>query len=313
MSPLSFARSSFSKGSPDEVIIVGLDAPYDKVRSIKEHHLFDERIYAPLKEEAIKNVMLFGVKEPILVAESEDGQHYLVVDGRQRVRWIREANRRLAVAGQEGLPLPVLLDKPKDEATAIAIGASLNSHGLADTVLAKAEKAIGMNTRGQTADDVATALGVSEASAKNFIRLGKADPKIKEALRGGKITPVQAYDLARLNKTEQRAGLEAILNNPINPKEKYLDGVGDIVARAIRAGATPAQLERAIKFGEEKGMQLLNGDKEREAKAKAREAKKLKKAKAEAAKAEKAAKKAAKEAAKAEEEVLVEVGETVEA
>lgn len=294
---LNFARSAYAKGSPDEVTIVGLDAPYDKVKSIKEHHLYDERILAPLKEEAIRNVMLFGVKEPILVEESEDGQLFLVVDGRQRVRWLREANKRLAEAGQPGLPLPVLLEKPKDEATAIAIGASLNSHGLADTVLAKAEKAIGMNTRGQNAMDVATALGVSEASAKNFIRLGKADPKIKEALRNGKITPVQAYELARLTKAEQKAGLEQLLSEPPNPKEKYLDGVGDLVARAIRAGATPNQIANAIRFGEEKGAQLVTADKERAAKAKAREAKKAKREKAAETKAAKAAKKAAKEEA----------------
>ena len=144
MSTLSFARSAFAKGSPDEVIIVGLDAPYDKVKSIKEHHLYDERIFAPIKDEAVRNVMVFGVKEPVIVEESEDGNHFLVVDGRQRVRWLREANRRLEEVGQPGLPLPVLLDKPKDQASAIAIGASLNSHGLTDTVLAKAEKAIGM-------------------------------------------------------------------------------------------------------------------------------------------------------------------------
>lgn len=307
MSTFSFARSSFSKGSPDEVVIVGLDAPFDKVRSIKEHHLYDERIHAPLKEEAIRNVMLFGVKEPILVEESEDASLYLVVDGRQRVRWLREANKRLAEAGQPGLPLPVLLEKSKDEATAIAIGASLNSHRLTDAILSKAEKAIGMATRNQTADDVATALGVSEASAKNFIRLGKADPKLKEALRNGQISTVQAYELARLSKAEQKSGLEKLLSDPPSPKEKYLDGVGDLVARAIRAGATPTQLERAIKFGEERGTQYLNDDKERAAKAKERAAKKEKKAKKAAAKAEKAAKKAAKAAEEAEADVPVEV------
>jgi len=296
VSTLSFARGAFAKGSPDEVIIVGLDAPYDKVKSIKEHHLYDERILAPIKDEAVRNVMVFGVKEPVIVEESEDGNHFLVVDGRQRVRWLREANRRLEEVGQPGLPLPVLLDKPKDQASAIAIGASLNSHGLTDTVLAKAEKAIGMNTRGQSANDVALVLGVSEASAKNFIRLGKADPKVKEALRGGQITSAQAYELARLNKAEQKAELEKLITDPPNPKDKYLDGVGDLVARAIRAGATTVQLERAIKFGEERGQQFLNDDKERAAKAKARAAKKAKREKAAEAKAAKAAKKAAKAA-----------------
>ncbi len=70
------------------------------------HLLYDERIHLPLKESTVLNIMKLGVIEPIAVwKDSETGKVY-VVFGRQRVKHVIEANRRLVEMGKEPLLIP---------------------------------------------------------------------------------------------------------------------------------------------------------------------------------------------------------------
>lgn len=61
----------------------------------KAHPLYDERIYLPLSEAMVLNIIDQGVLEPIIVWKDPETGLSCVVDGRQRVRHTLEANGRL--------------------------------------------------------------------------------------------------------------------------------------------------------------------------------------------------------------------------
>src|SRR3990172_8760382 len=125
-----------------------------------EHWAFAPRISLPLDENKLANITSFGVQQPIKVevVRGEDGtKQYIVVDGRQRIRYAREANKRLAKQGEPLLTVPVTASKDSGEDTLVALNVGLNEARTDDGLLEKAEKAARMKLRCQSVQAIAVA------------------------------------------------------------------------------------------------------------------------------------------------------------
>jgi ParB family chromosome partitioning protein len=103
---------------PNHIVIVGIDTA-----ATTEDTLYDERIDLDVDINLVKNIMVYGVQQPVLV-RAEDGD-VIVVDGRQRVRAAREANKQFRAAGEVEVKVPVLSVRGDDRrVTGIMISAN---------------------------------------------------------------------------------------------------------------------------------------------------------------------------------------------
>jgi ParB family chromosome partitioning protein len=192
--------------SPDDLVIVGLDG--DDPTDTKA--LFDERIHLPLDGGMVKNIMVYGVLEPVLVTKIGDVAY--VVDGRQRVRCAREANIRLEREGKEPVRVPVMV-KRGGEATLFGISLSANENRQDDGPLAKATKCQRYLDMGRSEAEAAVAFGVTKKTIGMWLRLLELDPKVRKAVEAQKLSPTAASHLANLSPEKQRETLAKLLAN----------------------------------------------------------------------------------------------------
>src|SRR5271166_30696 len=74
--------------------------------------LYDRRVDDEPTEEMIRNVMHYGVIEPIVVRKNQETGKTEVVAGRMRTKACREANRRLVARGEAPLRIPAVVIRP---------------------------------------------------------------------------------------------------------------------------------------------------------------------------------------------------------
>mgnify|MGYP001558514862 CR=1 FL=1 len=87
--------------SAEELVIVGLDTPHT---SRAEHWLWDERAFSVLDQLDIENVAMLGITTDVTYKRINKVAY--VVDGRHRVRWVREANKIRKQRGEPMLRVP---------------------------------------------------------------------------------------------------------------------------------------------------------------------------------------------------------------
>jgi len=188
---------------PKKLVIVGLDT-----EDGPEHELWDERIRLPLDEPMILNLMAVGIKETVLVRNSERGAE--VVDGRRRVMHAREANARLKKLGEEPVLVPALIEQG-DETHVQSVSIALNEIRRDDDVVVKAEKCLRLLHRnGGDRKKAAIAFGVSEACIKNWVKIAELAAPVKKAVAAGKISASAATELHGLEREKQVAKLEKL-------------------------------------------------------------------------------------------------------
>jgi ParB family chromosome partitioning protein len=125
---------------PANIHIVGLDDGHDDTGANTDP-LYDERVAIDLDENFVRNIMVYGINSPVLCRD--EAGRTVVVDGRQRVRAAREANRRFNQAGEVQLKVPVIVVNGSDRRVQ-GIMISANEQRQDDTVLVKAKKAVRM-------------------------------------------------------------------------------------------------------------------------------------------------------------------------
>jgi ParB family chromosome partitioning protein len=141
---------------PEELVII--DDPKDP--------LYDARAKLTANDALVRNISHFGVLEPVMVTRR--GSSGVVVDGRQRVRAAREANKRLKEAGLELVKVPCIL-KAGDDAHLFGILCTANEHRLGDTPLEKAKKAARLRDMGRSEEEIAVTFGVSKSAVVNWL------------------------------------------------------------------------------------------------------------------------------------------------
>lgn len=177
----------------------------EKVKLVEDEKalLYDERVKAPVDEDLVVNIMYApdgktpqGVLEPILARRNPETGDVECIDGRNRVRANREANKRLKKMGLPQVWIPTLL-KRADDSRLFAMLVSSNEHRTDDSPMNRAKKAQRFIDLGHGEKEVAVLLGTSEATVKNLLRLLDAPAVVRNAVDAGKITTSDGYKLAR--------------------------------------------------------------------------------------------------------------------
>ncbi len=188
---------------PDKVVIIGLDTDDGK-----EHYLWDERANDPLDENMVRNIMVNGVLQAIIV--QKDGDRVLVVAGRQRVKNAREANRRLAKEGKQLIEVPAF-PRRGDDADLFGVFVSENEHRRGDSPLVRAAKAQRLLNMGKTEDEVAIQFGLTKQHLGYLLKLLELSPKVRKAVDEERLSAAAAMQLHGLERAEQEAKLEALV------------------------------------------------------------------------------------------------------
>ena len=198
---------------PADLIIVGLDT-----EDGPEHPLYDERIKLKLDESLVRNIMCYGVIEPVTVTKSPDGKP-LVVAGRQRVRCAREANSRLAVEGKEEIIVPVMVRRG-EQSSMFGVMLSENENRQDDMPLVKARKAAKFMSMGRTEAEACIAFGVSKQSMSAWLKLLELEPALVKAVERNEISASQALEQAGAGAEVQKALAEKVKGKaPSNGKK----------------------------------------------------------------------------------------------
>jgi ParB family chromosome partitioning protein len=189
--------------NPNDLTIIGLDTD-DR----HEHPLFDERVFLSVDENLVKNIIVYGIQQPVLVRK-EAGKTF-VVDGRQRVRAARKAAGVADAAGEYSIKVPTR-DVKADDNRVQGIMISTNELRRDDDVLAKAVKAQRLYDMVGDLDEVAIAFGRSKTTIKNWLLLVEADTRVHAAVKSGKVSVTAAVEVARLKRDEQKDVLESLI------------------------------------------------------------------------------------------------------
>ena len=202
--------------------------PEDLVLVDKEGDvLYDERVKTPVNEELVLNIMYApdgktpqGVLKPLLGRRNPETDKVEVIDGRNRTKATREANKRLKKQGLPVIRIPVML-KRADDSRLMAMLISSNEHATEDLPLNRARKAQRYIDLGHDEKEVAKLLGTSEATVKNLLRLLDAPAAVRNALDSGKISASDAYKLAREEPAEAKKKVaELVEKAPRTPGKK---------------------------------------------------------------------------------------------
>jgi ParB family chromosome partitioning protein len=228
--------------SPIEIAIAGgadalpvaergpLDTPTDKASP-----LYDERLKSvKMSAEWVENIKTRGVREMPSVVLLE-GVPFLV-NGRQRVRAARLANKALASEGKPELKVSVKVVE-LDEAGMLADMISLNIHH-DDSPTVKIAKLKRLMERGSTAEEAAVLFATRPATINAWLRYdASAIPEVKKAVAQNKIPQSTGADIARLPEEKQQKALDAVLKVAVPSNGQRTERKGQ-ASKAKRAIAT---------------------------------------------------------------------------
>lgn len=221
---------------PNHIVIVGIDT-----EATTEDTLYDERIDLDVDTNLVKNIMVYGVQQPVLVRE-EDGD-VIVVDGRQRVRAAREANKQFRAAGEVEVKVPVLSVRGDDRrVTGIMISA--NEQRRDDDVLVRAMKAQRMLDLVGSKADVALAFGRTTQTINAWLRLAEADTSVHEAIQSGAISASAGVEIASLDRKEQAAAVDKMVKAQ---KSSTADAKAQKGGRKAQPGVKRSWVKKALR------------------------------------------------------------------
>jgi len=194
---------------PSKLVIVGFDQ--EKEGSALE----DERARWELNDALVRNIMVYGIQQPVLVRQ-EAGITF-VVDGRQRVKAAREAAKRQSAAGEFEVKVPCI-EVQADDNRVVGIMVSTNELRADDSVMGKARKASRLLDMTGDEEEVSLAFGRHVRTIRNWLKLLKMAPEVHEAIEAGKISANAALEgLAGKSRDEQVAALDQILTGLASP------------------------------------------------------------------------------------------------
>ena len=174
------------------------------------HPLYCPRVHLPLSESIVLGVMMFGVKEPVLVRKV--GEQKQVIAGRQRVKHALEANKRLRAAGSAEHRVPVIYQNGDDKKMLGIM--MLENEARQDTdPMEKAKNAQKLVDAGYTEKEAAAIFNVSDQSIRNWQSLLNLSAPVQEAISRREIKPTPAMKLTKLNPEKQKEKLEELKAN----------------------------------------------------------------------------------------------------
>lgn len=171
------------------------------------HPLYDPRVHDEPDESLVRNVMTYGVIEPVIIRKN--GENVEVVAGRGRVKAALEANRRLTAEGKQPIRVPAILKRGQD-ADMFGVLISENECRREDNPLIKSEKAQRLINMGKSVEEVAVAFGVKRQSVEAWLALGDVAQPVLEAVEQGEISATAAAKLSALDREDQVKTFESM-------------------------------------------------------------------------------------------------------
>lgn len=175
------------------------------------HPLYDERHALPFDEPTVRNMMVYGVLEPIIVTRDPDTGAVLVVDGRQRVKNAAEANRRLEAEGRSTILVPATTRKGDSASTMMGVMVATNQLRQADPPLVIAAKMQRMKALGQDDEAVSVAFGCNRKTVEGYLSLLDCAKPVQKAIEQGYLGVTDAKYMARLTPAQQASKVEEII------------------------------------------------------------------------------------------------------
>jgi ParB family chromosome partitioning protein len=175
---------------------------------VVDHHdsLYDSRVELPVDEALVLNIMACGVITPVVVTKRDD--HAVVVDGRQRVKAAREANRRLRERGLEPV-LVTAVTRVGEEADLFGMLIASNEHRQDDSVLGRARKCARFITMGRSEKDAANRFGVGTQTIRLWLEmLSGCTPDVLAEVEAGRLSASAAIQMSKLSRDRQDAMMQ---------------------------------------------------------------------------------------------------------
>ncbi len=169
-----------------------------------DHPLFDERVHLPIHEPTVLNMMHQGVLQAITINKNPETGRVEVVDGRQRVKNAREANKRLRAKGCEPIMVPGI-PRRADAADLAGVMVSSNELRQSDTPIGRAKKMAALQRLGKDEDALAVLFGCTKATVRKTISLLDLTVAAQVAVDAGVVTLAQAAEVGKLPPEKQRA------------------------------------------------------------------------------------------------------------
>jgi len=220
-------RSDLLMFDPEKLIIV-----HDPT-----HPLYDERHDMALDMNMVRNVMVHGILEPVIVrknGEKKGEPQIEVIAGRQRVRWALEANKLLVKEGKQPIRVPATI-KRGEGADFMGIMISENEIRQQDSALVKANKVQRYLNMGRSEEDAGVMFGVAVTTIRDWLALLDCDASVQKAVeKGGLSATIAARQLSKLPREEQKAALDALVASGATKGK-----TGMAAAQAQRTGGKP--------------------------------------------------------------------------
>jgi ParB family transcriptional regulator, chromosome partitioning protein len=207
-------------GASGRTNLLTFDPDKLKIVTDKKHHLYDPRVDLELNESLVASIMFRGVIEPIIVWKDPESGDTCVVDGRQRVKNAREANKRLRKNGEAPKLVKAIVERG-DPKNLMAVMAIANEGRAAVTASEKAKLAQRLLEVGHTEDVVAIILHCSGSGLKNYLALLDCTADVRNAVESGALPATQAYKLSKLKPDKQRSTVAKMLRAASGSKGKH--------------------------------------------------------------------------------------------
>jgi ParB-like chromosome segregation protein Spo0J len=203
----------------------------------------DERALLPYAEKMVRSMLKHGQLLPIIVRENGRLDHgprrMEVVDGRQRLSAIIEANRRLVKEGGEPLLVEAVVKRATgDDDIARQVVIAANELRIPDPPSVRAAKVLRMRDAGMKIADIAVSFGESQSQVRDLLSLAGLDRTSKTAVDEGVLPLTSAKKLEKLSSKE-RAGV--VDEAKASPRGKKLAKQA-LEATAKKRSSTPTRV-----------------------------------------------------------------------
>lgn len=235
------SRGDFYSYDPENLIIV--DDP--------THPLFQvSRTNIPFSEELVNSMMAFGFKGSVLVRQNgtaETGVPIIeVVDGRQRVKAAREANRRLKEARRSTILVPVAFERGNSEDAEAAM-VFMNEVAVNEgrDPISRAREIKRLLDKGRPESEVLIMFGMSKRQLRSHLDLLSCSPRLRKAVEDEKVTLTVARTLSQLSEKEQDRVIEDLEQKGLTGKRSPAATKQVQEAAAASKGKTIIRARRA--------------------------------------------------------------------
>lgn len=173
----------------------------------KNHRLYDERVLLPVSDAMVSSIAdpSIGVLEPVIVRKVQgarygvDGWAYEVMDGRQRVKAAREAQKRTT---DRTIRVPIIVRSGANDAAAASMAAIANNQRVEETPMQKGLRAQMLIETGHSREELCSIFGVGWQTVHGWISISES-PEVADKISSGEITATEAAKEAK-RKTSKR-------------------------------------------------------------------------------------------------------------